>query len=59
LFESFFSFELSDQALPDEILGFLLAALMIGRLGMTSLASEKKFSMRRLGWPDRSRKEQG
>ena len=47
------------HALADEILGFLLAALMIGRLGMTSLASEKEFSMRRLGWLDRSRREQG
>ena len=59
LFERFFSFELSGHALADEILGFLLAALMIGRLGMTSLASEKEFSMRRLGWLDRSRREQG
>lgn len=59
LFERFFSFKLSDRALADEILGFLLAALVIGRLGMRSLASEREFSMRRLGWPDRSRREQG
>jgi hypothetical protein len=34
LFERFFSFELSGHALADEIFGFLLAALLIGRLGM-------------------------
>jgi TonB family protein len=47
------------EGLADEILRFLLAALLIGRLGMTSLASEREFSMRRLEWLDRSRREQG
>ena len=42
-----------------DVLRAFPSALMIGRLGMTSLASEKEFSMRRLGWLDKSRREQG